>query len=71
MMRWLMIIWISGAFQNTLIESSPFTLTMEGIFKNGNASGNWEISFSADEWNEWAPEGVFTGQRETGSGITD
>lgn len=52
-------------------ESSPFTLTMEGIFQNGQASGIWEISFSDEEWNAWAPEGVFTGQRETGSGITD
>ena len=44
---------------------------MEGIFQNGQASGIWEISFSDEEWNAWAPEGVFTGQRETGSGITD
>ncbi len=53
------------------IESSPFNLTMDGSFQNGHSSGNWQITFSDELWNEWAPEGVFTGQRETGSGVTD
>lgn len=51
-------------------ESSPFTLSLTGTFQSGSASGSWEIAFSDEVWNEWAPEGVFTGARESGSGVT-
>lgn len=53
------------------IESSGFTLTMAGHFTGGHSSGNWEIAFSDDEWNAWAPEGLFTGQIVSGDGVTD
>jgi hypothetical protein len=52
-------------------ESSGFTLTMTGHFTNGHSSGNWGIMFVDEEWNEWAPEGSFTGQIADGNGITD
>ena len=51
-------------------ESSPFTLSLEGLFQGGTASGTWEIAFTDEVWNEWAPEGAFTGVRESGSGVT-
>ncbi len=53
------------------VESSPFNLLMSGEFYNGHSSGNWQITFSDGVWNEWAPEGAFIGQRETGSGVTN
>ena len=52
-------------------ESSPFTLSLVGNFLNGIASGNWEITFSDEEWDAWAPDGVFAGARESGSAVTE
>jgi hypothetical protein len=54
------------------VESSPFTLNISGNFKNGKASGDWQISFSDTVWNEWAPDpGKFTGKLQSGTGITN
>jgi hypothetical protein len=53
------------------VESSGFTLRMSGQFKNGLSSGDWNIAFADTDWNEWAPEGVFSGQRQSGEGITE
>lgn len=53
------------------IESSPFTLTLDGTFKNGKASGNWEISFSKEEWDGWVTDGTFNGSLTSGSDVTD
>jgi hypothetical protein len=53
------------------VESSAFTLTMKGTFKNGHASGTWDIGFVDEEWDGWAPEGVFNGERVTGDAVTD
>jgi hypothetical protein len=52
-------------------ESSPFTLTIKGQFKNGISSGSWQIDFFKDEWNKGNPEGLFTGDKVTGDGVTE
>lgn len=42
--------------------SSNFDLTIRGDFKNGNASGTWEISFDEPSWSDYATRGrKFTG----------
>ena len=53
------------------VESSGFDMKMDGHFKDGASSGKWEISFSKEEWNGWVSDGVFTGQRGDGDGITN
>jgi len=55
-----------------VIEASGFTLTMTGPFTNSTGSGSWSISFTDEEWNEWAPEpGVYSATRTDGSGVTE
>jgi hypothetical protein len=53
------------------VESSPFNLIMTGGFNNGKASGTWEISFTKEDWMDWAPDGAFTGSLQQGNGITN
>ncbi len=52
------------------IESSPFNLTMNGVFNNGNSYGNWKISFTKATWDGWIENGSFNGSRKSGAGIT-
>jgi hypothetical protein len=53
------------------VESSAFTMVMEGVFQNGVAAGDWDIDFSKEEWQGWVETGRFSGSLRTGSGITD
>jgi hypothetical protein len=53
-------------------ESSGFQLTMSGRFMDGACAGTWEISFTDQEWDEWAPgPGDFDGARLEGDGVTE
>lgn len=50
-------------------QNSTFNLSVEGIFKNGIATGNWSITFSSPYWPPSAL-GTFSASRTNGSGIT-
>lgn len=52
-------------------DSSPFNLQMLGTFKSGTSEGTWEIHFSDTLWEGWINPGRFTGQRKSGSGVTE
>jgi hypothetical protein len=53
------------------IDSSSFNLQMLGIFKAGSSQGTWQITFTDTTWNGWIKPGQFTGQRQSGEGVTE
>jgi hypothetical protein len=52
------------------VESSGFTLQMQGTFKDGTSRGTWDISFTKQEWQGWIDPGTFTGTLQSGGGVT-
>jgi hypothetical protein len=52
------------------VESSPFQLAFNGLFKNGISSGTWNITFTDSVWQGWISPGRFTGTLQSGSGVT-
>lgn len=50
-------------------ETSKFQMKMVGVFNNSISLGNWEISFSNDDWSAANQNGTFTGSLKDGEGV--
>jgi hypothetical protein len=53
-----------------IADASACLLQMAGVFKAGVAKGTWSVRFSDSTWNDWVNPGNFTGQLQSGGGVT-
>jgi hypothetical protein len=53
-----------------MTKSSAFDLIVSGTFRDSAAHGTWRVTFTDTSWNGWVGPGSFTGQMQSGGGVT-